>query len=226
MTTLASGRLGGQYALTLVTDDIFRVSGQLHGKSHTIGSGSYEWTTKLLDYCAHHDGQTQEALNALYFEGDPTLMIKLHEDAQKDEEARPRRRVSLVVFIETDVLESENAIGLVTERVGAVLGLAGVTVTQLNVHYTQELMPEELRAHLGEIKRELGVTEHHNLRLDTSAEDSRVQGAFREGGTLGAMREAERLADEPAVQMGADPKVSDPSDRESVPQSPMTRPNK
>lgn len=214
MSTQTSGRLGGQYKVDLVTDDRYRVQGFLHNSWHTIWTGDYEFATKLLSFCTSHDGTTQTAMQALFFEGDPTRMMELIENARLDVDAKPRKRVAMVAFIETDILESENAITLVSQRISAALALSGLNVTQLNVHYQSELVPEVLRDRLDEIDTELNDrTEIHNLRID-GAFDSRRK-----------FEDDPPPDQEPAVQTGA-PLVSDPSDRENVVQSPMTRPNK
>lgn len=176
MTTASAGRLGGQYRVELITDDRYKVLGFLHNQWCTLWTGTnYEFATKLMDYCAGHDGQAQTAMQSLHFEGDPTALIQLIDDAAKDQDAKPRKRVSVVAFLDTDVLESENAITLVSQRLAAALGMAGVTVTQLNVHYSRDLMPDELRAQLDEIREELGRTQTapHDIReVSARAEDN------------------------------------------------------
>jgi flagellar biosynthesis regulator FlaF len=135
MSTQVTGKLGGQYQVRCVTDDIYMVSGLLHSEYRTIYKGDYKVATKLMDYCAAHDSEAQQAIQALYFEADPTPIIKLISNAQDDPEAKPRRRVQCWVRVATDVLESENAIDMVTSRISAAAGLAGLTITQLEVHY-------------------------------------------------------------------------------------------
>jgi hypothetical protein len=135
MTTLASGRLGGQYILRCVTDDIYSVAGLSHGDFRQFWKGEYERATKLMDYCASHDGEAQTALHALYFEADPEPLTTLLDKAWADQEAKPRRRVHVWVRVVTDVLESENAIENVTQRVSQAAGLAGLVITQLECFY-------------------------------------------------------------------------------------------
>lgn len=163
MSTIAAGRLGGQYSVSCVTDDVYRVQGLLHGKLHTIYKGEYEFTTKLMDYCAQHDDEAQAAIHDLYYEGDPTKITELFDHARTDEKAKPRKRVEVWVRVATDVLESENAIELVSSRISQVTGMAGLVITQLEVHYAypseefvrppvldlmDELAPEQSRVEL------------------------------------------------------------------------------
>lgn len=135
MTTIAAGRLGGQYSVTCLTDDVYIVQGLLHGKLHTIFKGEYEFATKLMDYCTKHDDEAQNAIHALYFDANPTPVTNLFEHAREDKEAKPRKRVEVWVRVATDVLESENAIELVGSRISQVAGMAGLVITQLEVHY-------------------------------------------------------------------------------------------
>lgn len=135
MTTFTSGRLGGQYSVRLVTDDIYATQGLLHGQMHTVYKGSYEFATKLMDYCAKHDDEAQKAMHELYYEANPTLITELFDHVDKDQEAKPRRRVECWVRVATDVLESENAIEQVSARISQVAGMAGLVITQLEVHY-------------------------------------------------------------------------------------------
>lgn len=135
MTSIIAGKLGGQYSVRLVTDDIYVVQGLLHGQLHTIFKGDYEFATKLMDYCAKHDDEAQAAIHDLYYDANPTKMIQVHENAQQDQEAKPRRRVECWVRVATDVLESENAIEQVGTRISQVAGMAGLVITQLEVHY-------------------------------------------------------------------------------------------
>lgn len=135
MSTIAAGRLGGQYSTSCVTDDIYIVQGLLHGKLHTIYKGDYEFTTKLMDYCVQHDDEAQAAIHELYYEANPALVTELFEHARKDEKAKPRKRVEVWVRVATDVLESENAIELVSSRISQVAGMAGLVITQLEVMY-------------------------------------------------------------------------------------------
>lgn len=133
--TTITGKLGGQYILRCVTDDIYSVAGLSHGDFRSFWKGEYERATKLMDYCALHDGEAQNALHALYFEADPEPLTTLLDRAWADQEAKPRRRVHVWVRVVTDVLESENAIENVTQRVSQSAGLAGLVITQLECYY-------------------------------------------------------------------------------------------
>lgn len=135
MSTSVTGKLGGQYILRCVTDDIYSVAGLSHGDFRSFWKGEYERATKLMDYCALHDGEAQTALHALYFEADPEPLTTLLDRAWADQEAKPRRRVHVWVRVVTDVLESENAIENVTQRVSQAAGLAGLVITQLECYY-------------------------------------------------------------------------------------------
>lgn len=144
MTTFTSGKLGGQYSVTCLTDDVYVVQGLLHGKLHTIFKGEYEFATKLMDYCSQHDDEAQKAIHELYYEANPALVSELFDHARTDVKAKPRKRVEVWVRVATDVLESENAIELVSSRVSQVAGMAGLVITQLEVHYAypnEEFIP-------------------------------------------------------------------------------------
>lgn len=140
MTTIIAGRLGGQYSVKSLTDDLYVVQGLLHGQLHTVYKGDYEFATKLMSYCAAHDDEAQAAIHDLYFEASPTKITELFEHAREDHEAKPRKRVEVWVRVATDVLESENAIEQVGSRISQVAGMAGLVITQLEVHYAY---PEE-----------------------------------------------------------------------------------
>ncbi len=135
MSTIAQGKIGGQYQVRCVTDDIYQVAGLLHGEYRTIYKGDYEFATKLMDYCVANDAEAQNAIQAIYFEADPTPLTELINRAQEDKVAKPRRRVQVWVRVATDVLESENAIDLVTTRMSQAAGLAGLVITQLECYY-------------------------------------------------------------------------------------------
>lgn len=135
MTSIIAGKLGGQYAVRCLTDDIYVVQGLLHGQLHTIYKGDYEFSTKLMDYCAKHDDEAQAAIHDLYYEASPNKITDLFDHAREDKEAKPRRRVEVWVRVATDVLESENAIEQVGSRISQVAGMAGLVITQLEVHY-------------------------------------------------------------------------------------------
>jgi hypothetical protein len=145
MTTIAAGRLGGQYSVSAIGEpDTYIVQGLLHGKLHTIFKGDYEFATKLMDYCTKHDDEAQNAIHALYFDANPTPVTELFDHAREDREAKPRKRVEVWVRVATDVLESENAIELVGSRISQVAGMAGLVITQLEVHYAypnEEFIP-------------------------------------------------------------------------------------
>lgn len=141
MSTSVAGKLGGQYILRCITDDIYSVAGLSHGDFRSFWKGEYERATKLMDYCALHDGEAQTALHALYFEADPEPLTTLLDRAWADQEAKPRRRVHVWVRVVTDVLESENAIENVTQKVSAVAGMAGLVITQLECYYADPNEP-------------------------------------------------------------------------------------
>jgi hypothetical protein len=135
MSTIQPGKLGGQYAVSLVTDDVYKVAGLLHGELRTIWKGEYEFATKLMSYCAEHDDEAQNAIHQMYFEADPTPLTELFDHARENREARPRKRVAVLVEVETDVLESENAIENVSTRIATALGYVGLTAVKLECFY-------------------------------------------------------------------------------------------
>lgn len=174
MTTFTSGKLGGQYSVRLVTDDIYVVQGLLHGKLHTIFRGEYEFATKLMSYCATHDDEAQAAIQDLYYDASPTKAIALHENAAKDQEAKPRRRVECWVRVATDVLESENAIEQVSSRISQVAGMAGLVITQLEVHYAypgEVFIEPPIRDTLVDIEDAVQPKDQGNYGLSTAEEN-------------------------------------------------------
>jgi hypothetical protein len=145
MTTSVTGRLGGQYSLSITDDQKYRVQGQTPQTSgvHTLYKGDYEVATRLLDYCQQHDGLAQEAIRQLFFNGDPTHMLGLVEAAKADTSVRGRRRVAIYANIETDVLEDEDAITLTNQKVSAALRICGVTVRSLESGYVGQTEPPQ-----------------------------------------------------------------------------------
>lgn len=136
------GKLGGQYLMVVSEDgEKYIVKAQYqdipggYSGTHTIFSGDYSTATKLIDYCAQHDGATQVAVKELFYQGDPTSLISLIETAKADPTARARRRVAVQCTVETDILESEDAITSVSQRAAAAFHWCGVTVRQLEVQY-------------------------------------------------------------------------------------------
>lgn len=200
MTTFTAGKLGGQYSVKCVTDDIYVVQGLLHGQLHTIFKGEYEFATKLMDYCSKHDDEAQAAIHDLYYDASPTKMIELHESARDNQEAKPRRRVEVWVRVATDVLESENAIEQVSSRISQVAGMAGLVITQLEVHYAY---PEEQFI-------------HPPTREEQLLQDSLIRPLDSSQAPQQEPASGQVYKDTP-VQL-----VTDPSDRPNVPQSPMT----
>jgi hypothetical protein len=144
VTTQVTGRLGGQYSLSITDDQKYRVQGQTPQTSgvHTLYKGDYEVATRLLDFCQQHDGLAQEAIWQLFFNGDPTAMLDLIEHAKNDPSVRGRRRVALYINLETDVLEDEDAITVTNQKVSAALRMCGVTVRSLESGYIGQVQPE------------------------------------------------------------------------------------
>jgi hypothetical protein len=182
VSTTTSGKIGGQYNVRCITDDIYSVSGLLHGEFRTIYKGDYKTATKLLDYCASHDAEAQAAIQALYFEADPTPLTQLMENSAKDEVAKPRRRVLVWVRVATDVMESENAIENVTQKVVAVAGMTGLIITQLECYYADpnekfiapfvdgpQASREEVESSRGELREVVGAI-HEATRDDPPPE--------------------------------------------------------
>lgn len=143
MTTTVTGRLGGQYALEITEDQRYRVRGTTPQTSgvHTLFSGDYETATRILDYCQQHDGLAQEAIRQLFYNGDPTAMLGLVEAAKVDPATRGRKRVALYINIETDILESEDAIANITQQASAALKMCAVTVRSIEANYIGQVEP-------------------------------------------------------------------------------------
>lgn len=143
MTTSVIGRLGGQYSLLAIEDGRYKVQGQTQQTSgvHTLFTGDFEVASRLLDYCQQHDGLAQQAIQDLFYKGDPTMLLQLVEAAKSDPTVKGRKRVALVVSIETDVFEEEDAITLTSQRVSAALRSCGVTVRDLACHYMRQVEP-------------------------------------------------------------------------------------
>lgn len=143
MTTTVTGRLGGQYALEITEDQRYRVRGTTPQTSgvHTLFSGDYETATRILDYCQQHDGLAQEAIRQLFYNGDPTAMLGLVEAAKVDPATRGRKRVALYINIETDILESEDAIANITQQTSAALKMCAVTVRSIEANYIGQVEP-------------------------------------------------------------------------------------
>lgn len=152
MTTL-SGRIGGQYNLSLVGEDKYRVQGRIAGNMVTMFTGEYALCSKVMDFAVLNDARAQTALQALFSEGDPTDMILFVDEALTSQIARSRRRVAMVVEIETDVLEGENSIALVNERMSAACQVAGVRVALIQASYIDPQEQGRMRD-LGRIARQ------------------------------------------------------------------------
>lgn len=139
MSTQLSGRVGGQYSVTQVSESKFQVKGFLYDHWHTIWTGDdYRFATKLLDYCASNDGRAQHAMQQLFFQGDPTAMLELIELAKVDPVARERRRVGVTLEIETDILVGEGAIEVSVQQITAAARMCGFRTTEVKGFYTDE----------------------------------------------------------------------------------------
>lgn len=150
MATQASGKFGGQYRLiggpNIASEGKYTLrvscpeSTGLVGE-HTLWTGDYEAATKLMDYCQQHDALVFDAVRSLYFEGDPTQLLQLVADAHASPVARARRRVVVDLSIITDILESENAIENVTQRMAAAAKMCGLSLSSIVSYYKGQIEP-------------------------------------------------------------------------------------
>jgi hypothetical protein len=151
MTTV-QGRLGSQYTLSAIDTDQpgdaeryrLQVQLQIFPLPVTLWSGDYTTATKIMDFCQQHDGLAIDAAQKLYALGDPTALLELITQAVSDPLARARRRVGINLAIETDVLESEDAIVDVSQRMTAAARMCGVTVRGLTCDYNPLLEPGKI----------------------------------------------------------------------------------
>lgn len=143
MTTV-QGRLGSQYSLLRLDDgeqatgdERYRLQIQLtmFPVPVTLWSGDYTTATKIMDFCQQHDGLAIDAAQKLYSLGDPTALLDLVEQAKNDPQARARRRVGVTLTVETDVLESEDAVIDVSQRMSAAARMCGITVRSMTCNY-------------------------------------------------------------------------------------------
>jgi hypothetical protein len=143
MTTV-QGRLGSQYSLLRLDDGeqatgderySLKVQLQLFPTPVTLWSGDYTTATKIMDFCQQHDGLAVDAAQKLYALGDPTALLDLVEQAKADPLARARRRVGVRLSVETDVLESEDAIVDVSQRMAAAARMCAVVVRSMTCNY-------------------------------------------------------------------------------------------
>jgi hypothetical protein len=186
MTTV-QGRLGSQYSLLRLDDGeqatgderySLKVQLQLFPTPVTLWSGDYTTATKIMDFCQQHDGLAVDAAQKLYALGDPTALLDLVEQAKVDSLARARRRVGLTLNIETDVLESEDAIVDVSQRMSAAARMCGVVVRQLACHYetpvTDSLINSVEQTTIGidfcwkQVVKAIGIKSNHNPSIKIS----------------------------------------------------------
>jgi hypothetical protein len=144
MTTLV-GRLGSQYSLSAVVDqpgdaERFRLqlANQIFNNPITLWTGEYSMATKIMDFCQQHDGLAIDAAQKLYGLGDPTALLDLVEQAKTDPQARARKRVTVGMEIQTDILESEDAIIDVSQRMSAAARMCGVSVKSMTCDYSND----------------------------------------------------------------------------------------
>lgn len=147
-----SGRFGGQYRLVITetgTDGnryTLRVtcpeSTGLSGE-HTLWTGEYEQATKLMDFCQQHDARVFDAVRGLYFEGDPTQLLQLVEEAKTSPVARARRRVAVALEVTTDILEGEDAIETTTQRLTAAARMCSLPVNSILGRFVGQVEPKQ-----------------------------------------------------------------------------------
>jgi hypothetical protein len=151
--TQLTGRIGGQYSLALVGPDKYRVSTKCGGQPVTMFTGEYYLCSKIMDFCVNNDAKAQVAVMELYKDGDPTNLAILLDEAASSEIARGRRKVAVVCEIETDVLEGENSVAIVNERLSAACQVAGVRIALIQASYIDPTEQGRMRD-LGRIARQ------------------------------------------------------------------------
>lgn len=165
--TQLTGRIGGQYSLALVGPDKYRVSSRVGGNPVTMFTGEYYLCTKIMDFCVLNDAKAQVALMELYKDGDPTNLAILLDEAASSDLARSRRKVAVVCEIETDVLEGENSVAIVNERLSAACQVAGVRVALIQASYIDPTEQGRLRD-LGRIARQRDFLLDHFISGQTT----------------------------------------------------------